>query len=228
MSWTGQARELAALEPDTGAVLDRLAPIDIEAGAVLFRPGETVKGYVIVLSGHVAVRLLGPNGRDILLYEVAPGKSCIQSTLGLLGGDDYSAEAVATAPTRLVLIPRPMFLDLLDASPAFRKVVFAAFAERMQAMMQLIETMSFMRVEERLAALILDRADQDGVLAITQAEVARAIGTAREVVSRRLDRLAHAGALHTERGLIRIRDRAALEALAASPAIGHPLPDTKS
>jgi len=219
MSWTGDARELAALEPAARAALDRLAPVEVAPGAALFRPGETVSGYVIVLSGRVAVRLLGPNGRDILLYEVSPGQSCIQSTLGLLGGDDYSALAEAAAPTRLVLIPRPIFLQLLDASPAFRKVVFAAFAERMQAMMQLIETMSFMRVEARMAALILERADGTGALAITQAEVARAIGTAREVVSRRLDKLAHAGTLGTERGLIRIRDRAALEALAGSPAV---------
>ncbi|MCB1347441.1 MAG: Crp/Fnr family transcriptional regulator [Maritimibacter sp.] len=219
MSWTGGASELAALEPAARGVLDRLGPTEVPQGAVLFRPGETVKGYVIVLTGHVGVSLLGPNGRDILLYEVAPGQSCIQSTLGLLGGDDYSAEAVATAPTRLVLVPRPVFLELLDTSPAFRKVVFAAFAERMQAMMQLIETMSFMRVEARLAALILERAGEDGVLAITQAEIARAIGTAREVVSRRLDKLAQTGAIRTGRGEIRVRDRTALEALAASPAV---------
>ena len=219
MSWTAEARELAALEPRARGVLERLVPAEVPQGAELFRPGETVKGYVIVLTGHVGVSLLGPNGRDILLYEVAPGQSCIQSTLGLLGGDDYSAEAVATAPTRLVLVPRPVFLELLDTSPAFRKVVFAAFAERMQAMMQLIETMSFMRVEARLAALILERAGEDGVLAITQAEIARAIGTAREVVSRRLDKLAQTGAIRTGRGEIRVRDRTALEALAASPAV---------
>jgi len=118
-----------------------------------------------------------------------------------------------------VLVPRPVFLELLDRSPAFRKVVFAAFAERMQAMMQLIETMSFMRVEARLAALILDRADEEGTLAMTQAEIARAIGTAREVVSRRLDRLTRTGAIRAERGRIRIRDRPALEALVADPAV---------
>ncbi|MCB1336447.1 MAG: Crp/Fnr family transcriptional regulator [Maritimibacter sp.] len=219
MNWTAGAQELAALEAPARAVLERLAPVEVPTGAVLFRPGETVKGYVVVLAGHVGVSLLGPSGRDILLYEVAPGQSCIQSTLGLLGGDDYSAEAVASRETRLVLIPRPVFLELLDSSPAFRKVVFAAFAERMQAMMQLVETLSFMRVEARLAALILDRADEDGSLAITQAEIARAIGTAREVVSRRLDKLAQSGAIRTERGLVRIRDRAALEALAESPAM---------
>ena len=219
MSWTAAARELAALEAPARAVLERLSPVDVPEGAVLFSPGESVKGYVIVLEGHVGVQLIGPNGRDLLLYEVAPGQSCIQSTLGLLGGDDYSAEATATSPTRLVLLPRPVFLELLDSSPAFRKVVFAAFAERMQAMMQLIETMSFMRVEARLASLILDRADETGTVEMTQAEIARAIGTAREVVSRRLDRLARARALRAERGRITIRDRAALEALIADPAL---------
>lgn len=219
MSWTAEAPELAALEAPARATLERLHPVDLPAGAVLFRPGEAVKGYVIVLSGHVGVHLLGPNGRDIQLYEVARGQSCIQSTLGLLGGGDYSAEAAATQATRLVLLPRPVFLELLDSSPAFRKLVFAAFAERMQAMMQLIETMSFMRVEARLASLILDRMDEGGTLAITQAELARTIGTAREVVTRRLDKLARSGTLRVERGLIRVLDRSSLEALAASPAV---------
>ena len=113
----------------------------------------------------------------------------------------------------------PAARAVLDGSPTFRKVVFAAFAERKQAMMQLIETVSFMRVEARLATLILDRAGEDGGLAITQAEIARAIGTAREVVSRRLDKLARSGAIRAEPGSVRIRDRALLEALAASPAV---------
>ncbi len=219
MSWTDEARELAALEPPARAALERLAPMQVPRGGVLFSPGEAVKGYVIVLEGHVGVTLIGPNGRDLLLYEVAPGQSCIQSTLGLLGGDDYSAEATASRDTRLVLVPRPVFLQLLDSSPAFRKVVFAAFAERMQAMMQLIETMSFMRVEARLATLILDRADETQALEMTQAEIARAIGTAREVVSRRLDALARKGVIRAERGRISIRNRAALEAIVAKPAV---------
>ena len=219
MSWTRESCELAALEPDARGVLERLTPVVVRKGTVLFAPGQAVKGYVVVLDGHVAVSLIGPNGRDVLLYEVAPGQSCIQSTLGLLGGEDYTAEATATRDTRLVLLPKPVFLQLLDTSPAFRKVVFAAFAERMQSMMQLIEATSFMRVEARLANLILERAGEGDALEMTQAEIARAIGTAREVVSRRLDRLARSGALRAERGRIEILDRAMLEALIAAPAV---------
>ena len=219
MSWTGEDAALAALEPPARAILDALHPLDVPKGAVLFSPGEAVKGYVIVLSGRVGVHLIGPTGRDILLYEVAPGQSCIQSTLGLFGGDDYTAEATADTDTRLILLPRTIFFGLLDSSPEFRRIVFQAFAGRMQSMMQLIENVSFLRVEQRLAALLLERADRAGRLEMTQADIATAIGSAREVVSRRLDRLARKGCIRHERGVVEIVDRAALVADAASAAV---------
>ncbi len=219
MSWTGQDPALAALEAPARAILDALRPLDVPKGATLFLPGEAVKGYVIVLSGKVGVHLIGPTGRDILLYEVAPGQSCIQSTLGLFGGDDYTAEATAQTDTRLVLLPRGAFFDLLDSSPEFRRIVFQAFAGRMQSMMQLIENVSFMRVEERLATLLLERADAQGRVEMTQVDMATAIGSAREVISRRLEKLARTDCIRHERGVVQILDRARLERLAKSPAV---------
>ena len=218
MTWTQDTQDIATLDAPARALLDTLAPVEVPAGAVLFCPGEAVKGYVVMLSGQVDVELVGPNGRDILLYRVAPGQSCIQSTLGLLGGDDYTAEATADGPAKLVLIPRDVFFALLDASAGFRRLVFAAFAERMQTMMQLIENVSFMSVESRLATLILERATQDS-LHMTQADMATAIGSAREVVSRRLDRWAKAGIVTLERGEVTITDRTGLERLQKSPAV---------
>ncbi|GHE92231.1 Crp/Fnr family transcriptional regulator [Aliiroseovarius zhejiangensis] len=210
MNWVDDNTEFAALDAPARALLGTLDPVEVPRGTVLFCPGEAVKGYVVMLSGQVDVNLIGPNGRDILLYRVEPGQSCIQSTLGLLGGDAYTGEAMAETSARLVLIPRDVFFALLDSSPGFRRLVFAAFAERMQSMMQLIENVSFMSVESRLAALILDRAGPDGCLHMTQAEMATAVGTAREVISRRLDKLAQAGAVAQERGSVTILNRSAL------------------
>jgi CRP/FNR family transcriptional regulator, anaerobic regulatory protein len=112
---------------------------------------------------------------------------------------------VADRPTRLVLLPRATFLDLLGTDPAFRALVFAAFAERMQSMMHLLEKVAFQRVEARLAAWLLSRAE-DGVVAATQQDIASAIGSAREVVSRRLDALARQGAIVQSRGRVEIID----------------------
>lgn len=219
MSWTGEVPALAGLEKSALHRLDQFQPMDISEGTVLFSPGDAVRGYVILLSGRVGVHLLGPTGRDIRLYDVEPGQSCIQSTLGLLGGEAYSGEAVADCASRLVLLPRTDFLSLLDISHAFRNLVFTAFAGRMQKMMHLIENVSFLRVEVRLAALIAERADGAGILTMTQAEMASAIGTAREVISRRLDKMARAGLIEQERGQLRILDRPGLDHLIRSPAV---------
>ncbi len=219
MNWTGEDTGLSKLDTHAQAQLNALAPQIVPAGAVLFSPGDAVKGYVIVLSGRVDVHLLGPTGRDILLYAVVPGQSCIQSTLGLLGGDAYTGEAVASAPTRFVLLPRTLFLELLDESHRFRLLVFETFAARMQSMMQLVENVSFVRVESRLVSLLLERADANGRLEMTQADMARAIGSAREVVSRRLDKLAREGLLEHERGVLHLIDRAGLAKIVEGPAL---------
>jgi len=212
MGWRARATGLPPLG-ETATALDALTPMDVPEGAVLFRPGETVKGFVIVLRGRIEVYLTGLSGREILLYEVNPGQSCVQSTLGLMGGEDYSGEAVARTASEIVLVPRDIFLRLMDDDPGFRGFVFAAFAARLQSMMHLLDRVAFQRIETRLAACLLARAE-DGRIKATHAEIAVMIGTAREVVSRRLDALARRGIVALERGAVRILDAEALEELA--------------
>ncbi|WP_347313249.1 Crp/Fnr family transcriptional regulator [Defluviimonas sp. SAOS-178_SWC] len=212
--WVEEATGFERLDSGARSRLERLSPISLPRGTALFHPGEAAKGFVIVLTGRIDVFLTGPSGRDILLYAVEPGGSCVQTTLGLLGGEDYSGEAVTATDVRAVLIPKDEFLSLMEGSPAFRAFVFSAFAVRMQGMLHLLERVAFQRVESRLAAALLDRAEGEVVRA-THQELATAIGSAREVVSRRLDALARSGLVATERGAVRIRDRNGLSRLAA-------------
>jgi CRP/FNR family transcriptional regulator len=213
--WTDMATGLDTLDRAARARLDGLTPADLPQGTALFHPGDAAKGFVIVLSGRIEVYLTGPTGREILLYAVEPGGSCVQTTLGLLGGQDYTGEAVTARPSRVVLVPRDLFLGLMDTSPAFRGIVFGAFAARVQDMMHLLERVAFQRVESRLAQALLDRAEGDRVHA-THQELATLIGTAREVVSRRLEAMARQGLLTTERGEIGLVDARALRQLAAA------------
>lgn len=211
--WTEIA--LPNLDTRARATLTRLQPVDVPKGAALFHPGDVAKGFVVVLSGRIEVYLTGPTGREILLYAVEPGQSCVQTTLGLLGGEDYSGEAIAATDCRMVLIPRALFLSLMDGSEAFRHFVFAAFAQRMQGMMQVLERVAFTRVECRLAGELLRIAEGSEVHA-TQAELATRIGSAREVVTRRLDQFASRGWVTTERGRVSLTDIPALRRLAAA------------
>jgi len=213
MGWCARAEGLPPLGAAAAARLDALAPMEVPEGAVLFHPGETVKGFVIVLRGRIEVYLTGLSGREILLYEVNPGQSCVQSTLGLMGGEDYSGEAVARTACEIVLVPRDIFLRLMDDDSGFRGFVFAAFATRLQSMMHLLDRVAFQRIETRLAQCLLARAE-DGRIKATHAEIAVMIGTAREVVSRRLDALARRGIVALERGVVRILDAETLADLA--------------
>jgi len=213
MGWRARAEGLPPLGAAAAARLDALAPMEVPEGAVLFHPGETVKGFVIVLRGRIEVYLTGLSGREILLYEVNPGQSCVQSTLGLMGGEDYSGEAVARTACEIVLVPRDIFLRLMDDDSGFRGFVFAAFATRLQSMMHLLDRVAFQRIETRLAQCLLARAE-DGRIKATHAEIAVMIGTAREVVSRRLDALARRGIVALERGVVRILDGETLADLA--------------
>ncbi len=219
MSWTSDASGLDTLEPETRQRLNQLTPAEVPKGTILFRPGDSVKGYVIVLTGKIGVNLIGPTGRDILLYRVEPGQSCIQSTLGLMGGEDYSGEAIAETDAQVVLMPRDLFLDLIDSSPNFRALVFTAFAKRMQSMMHLLERVAFQKVEARLASYLLEQSDASGNLHITQADLATAIGSAREVISRRLDALETRGCIHRERGRVTIKNADMLRYLSDDTAM---------
>jgi CRP/FNR family transcriptional regulator len=200
------------LSPESKAALAALPTRTVPRGTVLFRPGDVAQGFVVVLSGRIEVRLTATSGREILLYAVEPGESCVQTTLGLMGNEPYSGEAVTATEARVALIPRPLFLRLLDDDDGFRRFVMNAFGQRMAELTHLLEQVAFGRVEVRLAEALIDLATA-GVVEATQAELAARIGTAREVVSRRLEAFERNGWVSVERGHVRLRDEGELRRL---------------
>lgn len=191
------------LNERSAAALAALSSVALPGGTTLFHPGDAARGFVVVLSGRIDVTLTGTSGREILLYAVAPGQSCIQTTLGLLGDEAYTGEAVTAGPVEMVLIPRPLFLRLMDEDAGFRAFVLHAFGRRMADLTRVLEQVAFGRIDQRLAAVLLDLA-KGGVVTATQADLAARIGSAREVVSRKLDAFAREGLTASERGHVRL------------------------
>ncbi len=207
--WTLEALGLEGLDKVAREKLDLLSPIVLPRGHILFRPGDTVSGFVMALSGRVGVYLSGANGRELLLYSVEPGQTCVQTTLGLLGEQNYVGEAIAETDISVVMVPREMFVELMAQSDRFRGFVFSAFADRLNTVMQVLEKVAFVTIEARLAQCLLERAE-DGEVRATHMELATIIGTSREVVSRRVEMMAKQGLLKPDRGAIRILDPEAL------------------
>lgn len=197
------------LRHDTRAELEVLQSRLVPRGVDLFSHGDRAHSFPVVLSGRIDVCLTGPSGREILLYSVEAGQSCIQTTLGLLGDEPYSGVATTVAETEVIRIPKPLFLRVMDSDPAFRGFVLRSFGQRMGDLTRLLEAVAFGRVDARLAQVLLDLAEGDVVRA-TQADIAARIGSAREVVSRKLDAFAKSGWVVTDRGEVQLRDLSAL------------------
>lgn len=198
----------------TAEILSRASPIAAPAGACLFRPGDACSSLVVLEKGRVRVGMLSEAGRRIDLYAVAPGEVCVMSVACLLGALPYQAEAVAESDISGWALGRGAFRELLVSSPSFCERILTVQWHRIYDLIQLVDRVAFHRTEGRLAALLIERAS-DGAVRETHQDIALAIGTAREVVSRRLKRLEADGIVALERGSVRILDRQRLAALSA-------------
>jgi CRP/FNR family transcriptional regulator len=180
------------------------------AGSVLFSQNDPCQGFPLLLDGEVRVSRPSQDGRALELYRLAPGEMCLVSSASLFRTQPLTAQAVATRPTRLLMVPPQVFRSWL-AQPAFRDYVLGLFAERMADLTALVDAVAFQRLDRRLASALLGHGPE---LAVTHQDLADVLGTVREMVTRLLRRFEREGWIELARERIRIRDSAALRRVA--------------
>jgi len=211
--WLTHFPELAGLGAEhRGRLVERSHRIEVPAGAVVFSPGSPCGAYLLVLDGSVRVQMIADTGREIVLYRVRHGESCVLTTAALVGDEAYAAEGVVEVPTAAVTVPRPVFDELLAVSDVFRRFVFTGFGKRVAEILATMQSAVFHRIDVRLARLLLAAAPP---FAATHREIAAELGTAREVVSRHLKAFERRGLVRLGRGAVEIVDRTGLDRLAA-------------
>lgn len=216
MTWTQRFAELASLPADLAAELDQRSRIvHLPAGTHVFEVGQHAQNMLLLLQGTVRVQQVSDTGREIFLYRVHAGESCILTTACMLADEDYAAEGIAETDIEAVAIPRAVFDDLTGRSTTFRTFVFRAYSRRIADLFALIDDIVFQRIDVRLAERLL-ALEQDGTLHTTHQALSVELGTAREVISRTLAEFHRRGWVETARGEIRIANRAGLENLARS------------
>lgn len=184
--------------------------ISAPAGSVLFEERSPCRGFPLVLAGEVRVGRGAPDGRSIELYRVGPGEICVVSAAALFGSAPMPAHGVAASAVELVMLSRET-VDDWCTDVAFRRHVFATFADRLADVIGLAEAVAFQRLDRRLAAALLGRG---AVLVATHQALAEELGTVREIVTRLLRRFERAGWVALARERIEVRDAAALRRLA--------------
>ena len=203
---------LAGLPAELAKLVGReLVVLRLPAGSVLFREHDACGGLPMVVSGRARISRLLPDGRELVLYDVGPGESCVLSTSCLLGSARYNAHGVAETEIELALLPRALFDRLVAEHPPFRTAVFNQFGERLVRLVELAEAVGFQRVEQRLAGALLGSGRE---LHTSHDKLARRLGASRETVSRALKSFEGQGWIRRRRGTIEIVQPQALRAMA--------------
>ena len=188
----------------------------IPAGQQVFYPGAACENYLLMLDGNIKAQLISENGREVLLYHVLPGDSCVLTTSCLLSGESYPAEALTEQDSTAFVIPGKNFHQCLGESIFFRQFVFHNFALRLSSIINRIEQVVFDPIDIRLSKLLLSYNEIQ--IKKTHQDLAAELGTAREVVSRNLKIFESQGWVALRRGTIEIIELEALKAMDSSGA----------
>ena len=216
MPATLEAGVLAKLEADAKSLIARsMTTLHLKQGARVFQQGDTAKNYLMVKEGSVRVSVMTEQGREIVLYRVEGGQTCVLTSACLLSGAQYDAEAVAESPTEAIILPKPAFDELMATSPKFRQFVFSSYGERLHSLIGLVQEITTKHVDRKLARYLVSEA-ADGVVTNTHQAIAVELNTAREVVTRLLRDFSERGWLKIARGQITLIDAKALATYAGA------------
>lgn len=210
LDWLVQFPALMALEPEArGLLLKHARVVEAPVGTIGYEEGTPCHAYVLRLAGQSRVFKLSSSGREILLYRVTGGETCVLTTTCLLGSSDYPASTIVEEPIRDILVPAAAFHEMMLESRVFRRFVMENYGALISDLIVLLDEVAFHSLDARLAKLLLEEPGDQ--VRRTHQQLADELGTAREVVSRQLKRFEQKGWLALGRGKLELLDRAALE-----------------
>lgn len=171
--------------------------------------GRLLEPAIFTLDGRIRVYKVSETGREITLYRVQGGECCVLMMASILGEMEYEASAAVEIPSELSILPID---EWIDKYKPLRQYIYRMFTQRMSMVTALIDDVAFKPVEYPIADFLLQKTPGTSTsLRITHDEIAVKLGTAREVISRKLKEFEKEGWLVLGRGRIQDIQRAALE-----------------
>lgn len=186
-----------------------------------FSAGQAVKmgscnciGPLFVVRGILRVYLLSQDGREATIYRLRQNDACMLSASCVLSAITFDVQIDAETDCDLIIIPTSLFSDLMSRNLYVENYVYRSSTERLSDLIQAVERMFFLTLRQRVAAFLIDESSSTGSdhVTLTQEQLAKAIGSAREAVSRILKQLSANGSIEVSRGGIRILNKSLLYA----------------
>ncbi len=177
--------------------------------------GSECSGVIIVRSGSLRLYIMSDEGKDITLYRLHAGELCMLSASCVLDAITFEVFVDAEQDSQCCVISGPAFAAVSERNPNIRIFALEAAVSRFSDVMWVMQQILFMSMDKRLAIFLSDESARTGLdtIALTQGQIARYMGSAREVVSRMLKYFASEGIVEVSRGGVTILDKKRLRTL---------------
>ncbi len=178
--------------------------------------GETeCVGFILVRCGELRVYMLSEEGREITLYRLKDGDMCILSASCVLSTITFDVHVDAQVDTEVMLVSAAAFAELSRQNIYVEKFSYQLATERFSDVMWTMQQVLFMSFDKRLAIFLLDEMSKtsDDTIMLTHEQIAKLVGSAREVVTRMLKYFSSEGIVALARGGIKVLDKKRLRSL---------------
>jgi len=161
------------------------------ADTVILNINAYIKSIPIVLSGSIKVIRTDEDGREILLYYIKAGESCIMSFLAGIHNDTSKIKAIVEEDAEVLLIPVSKASEWIKEFPEWTDFIFALYQKRFEELLEVVNAVAFQKVDARLLHLLKQKSAlfQSKEITVTHQQLADELGITREAVSRVLKQM---------------------------------------
>lgn len=179
-------------------------PKQYKAGDIILNENAYIRSIPIVTRGVLKVIRTDEDGREILLYYIRAGESCIMSFLGGLHNETSKVRAEVEEDAEILFLPVDKVSLFIREYPQWLDYIFRLYHKRFEELLEIVNAIAFKKVDERLLSLLKKKAEltQSKIVQITHEQLANELGTARVVVSRLLKQLEDNGVVQLGRNKI--------------------------
>jgi CRP/FNR family transcriptional regulator len=170
----------------------------------LIREGQFIASFPLVLSGLIRVSRTNDQGNELLLYYLKKDEVCAMSLTCCMAQQKSNVNALAEEPTEVILLPVEMLDKWISKYPSWKQFVMQTFQNRFRELIDTIDSIAFMKLDERLIKHFVDRNEKSGATTFsgTHQDLALQLNTSREVISRLLKKLEKDGRIELSRNFI--------------------------
>lgn len=183
-----------------------------KAGESIYASDDDCLGAVFVQKGIIRAYLLSEDGKEATIYRVREHEPCVLSASCILSSITFDVQIGAETDCSILLIPAAIFSSIMKENIFMENFVYKLTAEKFSKVVEAMERMFFMNLIQRIAVFLLDESSKinNDTVYITQENLARNIGSAREAVSRNMKQMVKEGSIEIYRGGIKILDKGLL------------------